>query len=129
MRKFTTSELQAAVDACKLLRYFPGDAGGQTEAMRLLAKMVPHYEALRWLVDTLINSVNDWPGPVEVRGLLCTRYKPADGVERDCSIPGFRPSDFEAREIEATDEERRKFPERMPDLKRIAAGDVEHANA
>ena len=32
-------------------------------------------------------------GPTELRGVLCWRFKPADEIEADSSIPGFRPAD------------------------------------
>jgi hypothetical protein len=61
--------------------------------------MCPHVEALEWLVAELVNHVGEWPGPANVRSLLCQRCKPADGIETGCGIPGYTPEDCEARAI------------------------------
>lgn len=97
MQKCSRSDIDSGLAKLSMLRYWPSDQATRAEIGILLAKMVPHREALRWLVDELVNKVGEWPGPAELRGLLCTRFKPADGNERDCSLPGYRPSDYEQR--------------------------------
>lgn len=83
-----------------MLKYWPSDPATRAEIGGLLARMVPHREALQWLVRVMVDRIGEWPGPAELRALLCTRYRPADGIERDCSIPGYRPQDYEAQAIE-----------------------------
>jgi hypothetical protein len=95
--KFDRADLEAAMSMLKMLSYFPPDPGAQGAVMELLAKMCPSREALGWLIETMTNIVGEWKGPAELRGLLCTQFRPADGIERSCSIPGFRPDDFEAK--------------------------------
>jgi hypothetical protein len=42
----------------------------------------------------------------ELRGLLCTRYDAADGIDQPyCTIPGFTPAEQEARYLEQRHEE------------------------
>jgi hypothetical protein len=67
--------------------------------MRYLAEMCPHREALRWLVRQVVNYAAKWPGLAEVRGILCTRYDPADGIDGYSTIPGYRADDAEMRYI------------------------------
>lgn len=92
---FTKRDLDDAISDLGMLQFFPSDPGAQVGVQNLLRKMCPHKEALLWLVQTLVNRVGRWPGPMEVRGVLCWKYKPADGIEADSSIKGFSPSDGE----------------------------------
>lgn len=100
MTKFNLNDLEAALSALAMLKYWPSDPATRAEIGGLLARMVPHREALQWLVRVMVDRIGEWPGPAELRALLCTRYRPADGIERDCSIPGYRPQDYEAQAIE-----------------------------
>ena len=62
------------------------------------------------LVAELVNHVGEWPGPAEVRGLLCTRYDAADRIDAYCNLPGYRAADCEARSL--TEHEQHKAQER-----------------
>ena len=99
--KISADDLTHAVEDLGMCEYFPRDPGAAAGVMRLLAQMVPHKQALDWLVDEMVNRIGKWHGPAELRGLLCNRYRPADGIERDCSIPGYTPGDGETRSLEA----------------------------
>ena len=79
---FTPADLERACDDLTMLEFFPRES--RASVMRLLRVICPHRRALKWLVAELVNQVNKWPGPAEVRGLLCTRFDPADGVDRWC---------------------------------------------
>ncbi len=83
-----------------MLRFFPTDPGVQASIMSALRDMVPSREALQKLTSLVISKCNNWPGPLEIRGLLCTFAPPADGIEADCTIPGYRPEDYEQRAID-----------------------------
>lgn len=98
--KFNQTDLNAAMARLKMLSYFPADPGAQGAVMELLAKMCPSRESLLWLTETMTDVVGEWKGPAELRGLLCTHFKPADGIERSCGIPGFRPEDYEAKHFD-----------------------------
>jgi len=96
--KFSQRDLTLAISQLATCRFFPADEGARAAIAILLARICPHKEALEWLVGQFINRINDWRGPGELRGVLCTRYRPADGIEANCSVtPGYRPEDGEAR--------------------------------
>lgn len=78
--------------------FFPNDA--RSSVMHFLLKICPSKEALDWLVAEAVNHVTRWPGLAELRGLLCTRYEPADGIDGYTSLPGYSAADMEARYIE-----------------------------
>ena len=95
MSKFTNADLEAANTRFQMLSYYPPSPSAQAAVMELLAKMCPHKEALEWLVDTMLNRVGTWKGPMELRGVLCWKFKPADGEEVNSSLAGFTAEDGE----------------------------------
>lgn len=99
MNKFTQHDLQKAIGDLGMCEFFPTDPGVQAAVMNLLAKMCPSREALAWLMDTMVNRVGKWHGPKELRGVLCTRYPPADSIEATSSIAGFTPEDGYAQSL------------------------------
>lgn len=98
--KFNRKDIESALTKLAMLRYWPADPATRGQIGLLLAKMVPSMEALDWLVDTLLNRVGEWPGPKELRGLLCWKFRPADGIDAVCALPGFTPMDGEALYLE-----------------------------
>ena len=101
----STQEVKAAVAELSMLRFFPSDVAARAGVASLLARMVDAPERLRWLVRAMVDEVGTWEGPKELRAVYCSRFRPADGVEADCthgSLAGslFGP-DAEARQIEA----------------------------
>ena len=107
--KFNQRDLERAATRLGMLRYWTADL--RAPVMHLLAQICPHREALEWLVNELVNVVNEWPGPAEVRGLLCTRYDAADGIDGWCNLPGYRAEDYESRHLAEHDQ--RKSQERV----------------
>jgi hypothetical protein len=98
MKIETPEDLRALADAADDLASMPyWIEASRASVMRYLAEMCPHREALHWLVRTVVNHVGTWPGVAELRGILCTRYDPADRIDGDSTIPGFRPEDAEMR--------------------------------
>lgn len=96
--KFDNDELDFQMGRMAMLKFWPASPATQAQIKALIAEMVPNREALVWLVDQLVNHVNEWPGPAELRELLCWKYSPADGVKSRgyCTIPGYTPADGEA---------------------------------
>ena len=90
-------EIAKAVEDFGCLRYFPNEPGAREAVMELLERMVESPEALRWLVRTMIDEVGEWQGPMELRGVYCTRFPPADGVEAWSSCGKFSPEAIESR--------------------------------
>ena len=95
---FTEQDLVDAVDELAMLPFFPGESRGAV--MTLLRKLCPHRTALRWLVAEAVNHCEKWPGPAELRGILCTRWTPADRVDHWSTLPGYRAEDQEAKHYE-----------------------------
>ncbi len=104
---------QAVQAATRLhvLKFYPSDSTGvfDSEVARLLTRMVDTAAQLNWLVAAMIDRVGEWQGPKELRGVFCTRFRPADGIEADCmTTAGFTPGDNEMRSIEAHEERKRQ---------------------
>lgn len=109
-----------AVGRLSLLKFFPSDPVAHSELAKLFQRMVQREDQLEWLVDALIDHVGEWPGPRELRGIFCTRCRPADGIEEWARTPGFSPSDCEARNIEeARGDKQIEGPRTCAGLKRL----------
>lgn len=93
----TEDFLSEAVGRLACLRYFPTDPNARAEIMRVLDRMVGGIEQLEWLVRTMIDEVGEWQGPRELRGVFCTRYRPADGIEAWCATGKFSAEAMENR--------------------------------
>ena len=96
--KPTSKHLEAAVAELGAIPFFPSDAASQLVIARHLAKFVGGVAELRWLVDSAVTAMQRWGGIPELRGLYCTRYKPEDGIEANCSLAGYSPEDGEMAE-------------------------------
>jgi len=117
--KPTPEQLTAAVyEMASVIPYFPRDSGGQALVMRELAKFVTNGYELRWLVDTAAGAMRGWKGLPELRGLYCTRFKPADGREEDCRLPGFTPEESETHSL--LEETKRKALPESATIKKLA---------
>ena len=104
--KITKKDLEDAVNDLATIPFFP--ERGSSSIYSELAKMCPHKRALSWLIDTAKARCRTWPGLAELRGLLCTRFDAADGIdEPNCSIPGFTVEEAEMRHIEEHDNRKR----------------------
>lgn len=95
--RFTQKDLERACDDLAMMPFFPNEA--RASVMLLLVRMCPSKRALDWLVAECVNHVERWPGPAELRGLLCTRFDAADGIDGFCSLPGYSPAEMEARHL------------------------------
>jgi hypothetical protein len=104
--KFTADDLRVACNDLATLPFFPQEA--KASVVTYLARMCPHKRALRWLVDEVVNHVRSWPGLAELRGILCNRFDPADGIDQWSTLPGYRAEDNEARYLEGHEEQKRQ---------------------
>lgn len=95
---FTQKDLDRAVNDLSMMPFFPVEA--RAAIMAFLARICPHKRALTWLVAECVNHVPQWPGPAELRGLLCTRFDAADGIDAYCNLPGYTAAEMESRHIE-----------------------------
>lgn len=110
----------SAVERLSCLAMFPSSDGARTEIMRLVDRMVSDETQLEWLVRTMVDQVGEWKGTKELRAILCTRFKPADGIEAYSELPGFRAADIEAEKPALLPERYIAGPDDLPeDLKRL----------
>ena len=108
-----------------LVRYFPANEIGQQLVMELVRSMVSNdrdtaMKQLDWLTSQMVNTVGEWQGAKELRGVFCSRFQPRDGVEVDSTHPAFNAAAGEAKSIE---QERRSLSEAKRRLM-LAPGDV-----
>jgi hypothetical protein len=123
-RKFTVDDLEIACGELATIPYFP--SAERAFVMNLLRKMCPHHDALRFVVDTAVARCKQWPGMSELRGLLCTRYDAADGMdEPNCSIPGFTAEESKAKYLATHNSIKTQSQLPVPEMgaiRQIAAG-------
>ena len=92
-----------------MLRYFPADELTRTGIMRLIERMCSTPAHVAELTRRVLAHYNDWPGPLELRGVLCTFARPKDGVEAGVTDLGGLASAIEQRVIDSH-EERKNLP-------------------
>lgn len=65
-----------------MLKYFPANNDAVLIGLaRLCVEMCNSESEVRWLVDRMTSGLYaEWPGPQEMRAVLCSRYKPKDGI-------------------------------------------------
>jgi hypothetical protein len=64
-----------------LLRFFPSDENARAALVLLIGRMCSNEDQVRWLVQRTMALCNEWPGPLALRQILCSKFKPADGIE------------------------------------------------
>jgi hypothetical protein len=94
--KPTPKQLAGAVEELAAIPFFPSEEGARIAITTQISRFVGDEKQLRWLVDAALGAMRKWEGLPELRGLFCTRFKPADGVEAYCSLPGYTANDCEA---------------------------------
>lgn len=120
-------QIEDAADELGCLRFYPSNPGAKLGIMKLLNAMVSTKPQLDWLVSTMINRVGEWKGPKELRGVFCSKFRPADGIEGDCTdTSGFTSGDLEAKYIESHEEQKRLANTKEP--LRLAAPDGAETN-
>jgi hypothetical protein len=92
------NEIKRTIGAWSILKFFPSGAEAGAAISELLLSLVDSDERLEWLRGAVL-GLNEWPGPGEIRGIYCTRFKPADGIEAYSALSGFSPADCEAANI------------------------------
>lgn len=91
-----------------MLRYFPADEFTRASIMRLIRRMATRPEDVAELARRVLAHYNEWPGPLELRGVLCTFAKPADGIEADVTSAGTLESAIEQRYLATHDAAKRR---------------------
>ena len=76
------------------LKYYPSEDAGRLSIIKEIGRMVSHIDQARWLVRRMLSLYNEWPGPMEMRGCFCSRFRPADGIERYSTVYAGENGDF-----------------------------------
>jgi len=95
---------KAAIQAVRqfgVLRYFPSEPDARELVVHLLCAMASTPEQIFWLATQMVNVVGEWQGPKEVRGIFCSHFRPADGVEMDSTHPAFNAEAGERKTLAA----------------------------
>jgi len=101
-------QLADAIDRLTTIPMFPVTPAAHREVMRVLFRMIGTVQQLDWLVTTMVDNSDQWHGAAEMRGVFCTQFTPADGVEKNAQFTtGFKPADIEAEHLEANPYQKR----------------------
>lgn len=81
-------QLSSRVAGWASLRFYPSrdEKSARLEIVKAVASMAGSYDRACWIVDQLMVLTNVWPGLVEVRGIFCHRFPPADGITTDSAL-------------------------------------------
>lgn len=79
----------AAVDQMALLQFFPADEGTRKALLLLIGQMCWNDEQVKWLAKRVISLYDQWPGPHELRAVLCSRWPAADGIDALSNHPRY----------------------------------------
>ena len=101
--------LQSTIARCvgqlAMLKYFPADEFARAGIMQLLMSMAETPEQVSWLTRKILEMCDEWPGPVTIRGIFCSKFKPKDGIDVD--PPPRIAALNEMRAIEASENHKR----------------------
>lgn len=72
-----------------ILKFFPADNVARAEILKLICEMASTNEQIDWLVNRARSLWNEWEGPRELRAILCSKFRPADGIEAYSQLAQF----------------------------------------
>jgi len=72
-----------------LLKYFPTEPHARAALAKMMLGMIETEEQAQWLVRRTLELHNDWPGPMELRAIFCSRFKPKDRKEANTTDSRF----------------------------------------
>lgn len=117
--------LEHMLSAFALLRFFPAsDAMARRELARQVCGFAATARQVEWLTNIVMSHYNDWPGISELRGIFCTRFRPADGIETSLCGSSTYGAVLEARGT-ATHEHYKAIEAGLPSQTRMIEGAVE----
>lgn len=81
--------IMGAIDRLATLRHFPTDEGARMAIAKEIVKMCSTTEQVIWLGERMMVLYDSWPGPHELRAVLCSKFAPKDGIEADSRDPRY----------------------------------------
>ena len=80
------------------LRFFPAEADARIGIAEEVAAMCSSIEQVEWTIRRLPKLFSEWPGMREVRAVVCSKFKPADGIQMFSeSFPDGIPSEHQQK--------------------------------
>lgn len=73
--------LNEALDVLAQLKFFPSEPGTRAEIGNLIGRMCANDTQVCWLAARAVALFNEWPGPLELRAVYCSKFTPLDGFE------------------------------------------------
>ena len=94
------AEVTATLARLRMLKYFPADKNAHTALVGLVCSMATTEDQVRWLVRRTLALYNEWPGPLELRAVFCSKYPPRDGINAysqiyEDGIPSEKPQTYQ----------------------------------
>lgn len=99
--------IAAALADMAMLKYFPSDELTRASIARLIQRMASTPAQVAELSRRVLAHYNEWPGPLELRGVFCTFAPPADGVEAGVTGIGRLEAAIEQRALDVHEERKR----------------------
>lgn len=104
MEEAVREAVKAALRRLAVIPFFPTDEDDKAEIIRTVEDMIGDevlfgstpQQRIDWLVKATIDAMREWKSIPELRGILCWRWKPADGKEGFSTLPGYSPEDSES---------------------------------
>ena len=103
----TFREIAPLVARMAALPFFPSkaDDDARISIATVLAACAANIEQAEWTVNRCLKIWDKWEGPHELRAVLCSKFRPADGVEAYSRLPQFSegiPSEAETTNLQLT---------------------------
>ncbi len=98
-------EITGQVARLGALPYFPSDDDARIAIAEVFAEAAVTIEQVKWTVKHCLKIWDKWEGPHELRAVLCSRFRPADGVEAFSRLPQFAdgiPSEYKTTNLQLT---------------------------
>lgn len=80
--------ISRAIEDMSLLNFFPPERAWPA-LVNLIRTMCSTDAEVQWLAARVVQVWNKWEGPAELRAVLCSKFRPADGVEGDSTLAQF----------------------------------------
>ena len=87
MKPTRESAFKVAVAMSAVIPFFPKEEIGLHLVAEAMLKFVGTEQQLDWLMHKAIDTLSKYEGIPQLRGIFCSRFPPADGIEAD--PPGF----------------------------------------
>lgn len=86
------------------LKYYPGESGARMLIANEFRSMCNSEDEAKWLVLEMSRRYREWPGPLEMRAVFCSRIEPRDGVLASSpAVEAALEQEYIARQLDASE--------------------------